>query len=84
VREQSPVFTQAADPVAEANSDLVRFRRAHLLAHVLKHSGHLLPQEAANVTAFLQTADPKLVVNDSFKNEEGPLWLSAMDLLANP
>ena len=36
------------------------------------------------MTAFLQTADPKLVANDSFKNEEGPQWLSAMDLLAKP
>ena len=81
LREDSPIFAQPVDPVIQANPDLTPYRRAHVLALTLKAAGHLRPHQIVEVAAFLQSANPDLVVHDPFTNHEGPLRLATIELL---
>jgi hypothetical protein len=83
IREDSPIFAGAWDPIADAGPDLQSLQRTYLFAVVLRQAGALSQQDAAAASRILASASPDTVVHNPFTNHEGPLCLAALDLAAH-
>jgi hypothetical protein len=82
IREDSPIFAGAWDPVADAHADLQPLQRTYLFAVALRQAGALSQQDTVSVTGFLAAATPDTVVHNPFTGHEGPLCLAVLDLAA--
>jgi hypothetical protein len=80
VRENSPIFGDSWDPIADACPGLQPLQRTYLFAVVLRHAGALTRQDAVAARAVLGSATPDTVVHNPFTNHEGPLCLAVLDL----
>jgi hypothetical protein len=80
IREDSPIFAEPWDPIADACLDLQPLQRIHLFAVVLRQAGALPQQEATAAADVLASASPDTVVHNPFTNHEGPLRLAVLDL----
>jgi len=80
IREDSPIFAQPWDPIADARADLQPLQRMYLFATVLRQAGALPQQEATAAAEALVSASPDTVVHNPFTNHEGPSaspsWIS--------
>jgi hypothetical protein len=82
IPEDTPIFADPWDPIADAYPDLLPLQRMYLFAIVLHQAGALSQQDAAATSGALASASPDTVVHNPFTNQEGPLSLAALDLIA--
>jgi len=80
IREDSPIFANPWDPIADACNDLQPLQRKYLFAVALRQAGALPQQDAAAAAGILASASPDTVVHNPFTNHEGPLRLAVLDL----
>ncbi|GII34160.1 NACHT domain-containing protein [Planotetraspora mira] len=83
IREDSPIFADPWDPIADACPDLQPLQRTYLFAVALRQAGALPQQDAAAASSVLASASPDTVVHNPFTNHEGPLCLAVLDLAAH-
>lgn len=80
IREDSPIFADPWDPIADAHAELQPLQRVYLFAVALRQAGALSQQDAASTTCVLAAASPDTVVHNPFTDHEGPLCLAVLDL----